>query len=478
MKIKLGVKNATVEYLCSMCRGKQVGKAGVTVEYLCTDSREADENTLFVVSVGEHVDGHNYMLSAAQNGCKAFLCQYIPEELEESGYEFSAIVASDSINALAQISMTYLSRLNMQNVAVTGSVGKTTTKEFIYAVLSESYKTHKTKANHNSIIGMPMSMLEADESFEAAVIEMGMSGFGEIELMSNVARPNISCITNIGSSHLELLGTRENICKAKLEIINGMMGSGTLIVNGDEPLLVEADVKDIKKILVGVENKACDVRAENLRYCDEGSTFDIVVGENTYRGIEINVIGKQFVYASLFAFAVGLELGIMPEKIISGLKKFENADMRQNIYELGGITIIEDCYNASPESMRAAMDVLKTISKSKKGSRMTALLGDMRELGENSKEYHREVGKYFGVVGGKLLMTMGTLARDIAVGALEGGLAEKNVYVTSDYNNYELIGATLKDILKDGDVLLVKASRAIGAERVVAYLKENLTKEN
>lgn len=475
MKIKLGLKRADIEYFCTLCDGLQAGEAEGNVEYICTDSREVDAKTLFVVSVGERVDGHDYMLSAAKNGCRFFLCQRVPEELENSRYEYAAIVVDDSIEALAKISAGYIATLDMKKVAVTGSVGKTTTKEFIYAVLKNKFNPHKTKANHNSTIGMPMSMLEASSDHDAAVIEMGMSGFGEIELMSNTARPQISCITNIGSSHLELLGSRENICRAKLEIISGM-SNGTVILNGDEPLLESADVGDNKKLFVGVENEKCDLRAVNLRYCDEGSVFDIVCGDAVYSDVEIKVIGKQFVYASLFAFAVGMELGMDAESIISGLKKFENADMRQNIYEVGGITIIEDCYNASPESMRAAIDVLKTLSKGKKGSRMTALLGDMRELGENSKSFHREVGQYYGKQGGKLLMTMGALARDIAFGALEGGLSEKNVYITTDYNNVERIGDTLLEILKDGDILLVKASRAVGAERVVGYIKSKLDK--
>ena len=452
-----------------------MGEAEGNVEYICTDSREADGKTLFVVTVGEKVDGHNYMLSAAKNGCRFFICQRIPEELENSRYDYAAIVVEDSIKALAKVAEGYLQTLDMKKAAVTGSVGKTTTKEFIYAVLKNKFNTHKTKANYNSVIGMPMSMLEANGEYEAAVIEMGMSGFGEIETMSCVAKPDVACITNIGSSHLEYLGSRENICRAKLEIISGME-NGVVLLNGDEPLLVDADVKDNRKVLVGIDNEGCFVRAVNLRYCDEGSVFDVIYGDETYADVAINVIGKQFVYASLFAFAVGREFGVDAEKIIEGLKNFENADMRQNIYEVCGITIIEDCYNASPESMRAAIDVLKTLSKSKKGSRMTALLGDMRELGENSKQFHKEVGHYFGNSGGKLLMTMGTLARDIAFGALEAGLAEKNVYVTTDYNEVERIGNTLLDILKEGDVLLVKASRAIGAERVVEYIKSRLDK--
>ena len=475
MKIKLGLRRADIEYFCTLCDGTQMGEAEGNVEFVCTDSREVDGKTMFVVTVGERVDGHDYMLAAAKNGCRFFLCQRVPEELENSRYEYAAIVVDDSVKALAKIAEGYLDTLKMKKVAVTGSVGKTTTKEFIYAVLKDSFKTHKTKANHNSTIGMPMSMLEASNENNAAVIEMGMSGFGEIELMSNTAKPDIACITNIGSSHLELLGSRENICRAKLEIISGMSG-GTVILNGDEPLLENADVGENRRIFVGVENKNCDVLAANLRYCDEGSVFDIVCGDKIYSDVEISVIGKQFVYASLFAFAVGRELGMSAENIISGLKNFENADMRQNIYEVGGITIIEDCYNASPESMRAAIDVLKTLSKSKKGSRMTALLGDMRELGENSKSFHREVGVYFGQKGGKILMTMGMLARDIAFGAHEGGLLEKNVYVTTDYNNVERIGDTLLDILREGDILLVKASRAVGAERIVGYIKSKLEK--
>ena len=473
MKIKLGLKRADIGYFCSLCNGVQMGEASGNIEYVCTDSREADAKTLFVVSVGERADGHDYMLSAAKNGCRFFLCQRVPEELENSRYEYAAIVVDDSIRALAKISERYLETIDMKKVAVTGSVGKTTTKEFIYAVLKDEYNVHKTKANHNSTIGMPMSMLEANSENNAAVIEMGMSGFGEIELMSEVAKPHVACITNIGSSHLELLGTRENICKAKAEIVSGMDG-GVLIVNGDEPLLEELEFDNVRKVLVGTSNPSCHIKAENMRYCDDGSVFNIIWGDKEYKDVEINVIGKQFVYASLFAFAVGIEMGLEPETVIKNLKKFENAAMRQNICEVGGITIIEDCYNASPESMKAAIDVLKTLTKGKKGARMVALLGDMRELGEDSKAFHKEVGSYYGKNGGKLLMTMGMLARDIAFGALESGMAEKNIYITTDYNNYARIGDTLLDLLKDGDVLLVKASRAIGAERVVGYIKSRL----
>jgi UDP-N-acetylmuramoyl-tripeptide--D-alanyl-D-alanine ligase len=318
-------------------------------------------------------------------------------------------------------------------------------------------------------------MLEADNSFETAVVEMGMSGFGEIDIMSKVAKPQIACITNIGSSHMEILGSRENICRAKMEIVNGM-NNGLLILNGDDPLLQNVDAKNNRKLLVGVTNENCDVRAVNLRYSDVGSVFDIVCGDKVYKDIEVRVIGKQFAYAALFAFAVGLEMGISVDKITEGLKNFENADMRQNIYEVGGITIIEDCYNASPESMRAAMDVQQTLAKKKKGSRMVALLGDMRELGENSKQFHKEIGRYYGGIGGNLLMTIGGLAPDIAYGALENGLKESNVYINTDHNNVELIGDSLLGLLRDGDILLVKASRAIGAERGVEYIKTRLGK--
>ncbi len=476
MKIKLGKGKIGVEKLCLWCGGTLFGDAR-DIEYVCTDSREVDESTLFVVSVGERVDGHNYMLNAAKNGCRAFLCQRIPDELKDSDLEYTAIVVGDSIDALAKISEEYIRELSLRCVAVTGSVGKTTTKEFIYAVLSSEFSVHKTKANHNSTIGMPMSMLEADTGYDLSVVEMGMSGFGEIELMSRVAKPKISCITNIGSSHLELLLSRENICRAKLEIISGMEDSDTVIINGDEPLLTSADLGNKKRVLVGIGNKDCQIKASNMRYCDDGSVFDIEAYGKTYENIEISVIGKQFVYASLFAFAVGIEMGISVENIISGLKNFKNAEMRQNIYEVSGITIIEDCYNASPESMRAAIDVLKTLSSSKKNARMTALLGDMRELGEDSSKLHKEIGQYFAKKGGKLLMAIGELGKDIALGALDAGMSENKIYMTADYQNREMIGNTLLDLLKEGDILLVKASRAIGAERIVEYLKAKLIKE-
>lgn len=475
MKIKLGKGKISIEKLCFWCGGALFGDT-TNIEYVCTDSREVCENTLFVVSVGERVDGHNYMLSAVKNGCRAFLCQRIPDELKNSVLSYTAIVVDDSIEALAKISEEYIKELSLKTVGVTGSVGKTTTKEFIYAVLSSAFSVHKTKANHNSTIGMPMSMLEADSTYDVSVVEMGMSGFGEIELMSRVAKPKVSCITNIGSSHLELLLTRENICKAKLEIISGMDDGGTVILNGDEPLLASADIGNKRRVLVGISNSDCGIKAMNMRYCDDGSVFDIEANGKVYEDVEISVIGKQFVYASLFAFAVGIEMGIPEEKIIKGLKNFKNADMRQNIYDVSGITIIEDCYNASPESMRAAIDVLKTISSSKRNARMTALLGDMRELGDDSRELHKEIGRYFAKNGGKLLMAIGELGTDIALGSLEGGMPENKIYMTADYQNSEMIGNTLLDLLKEGDILLVKASRAIGAERIVEYLKSKLIK--
>ena len=476
MKIKLGKGKINIERLSLWCGGELFGN-GVDIEYVCTDSREVDGSTLFVVSVGERVDGHNYMLSAAKNGCRAFLCQRIPDELKNSELSYTAIVVENSIDALAKISEEYIRELSIKTVAVTGSVGKTTTKEFIYAVLSSTASVHKTKANHNSTVGMPMSMLEADERYDLSVVEMGMSGFGEIELMSRVARPSVACITNIGSSHLELLLTRENICRAKLEIISGMDDGGTVIINGDEPLLTSADLGNKRRVLVGIGNKACDIKATNMRYGDDGSVFDVEAYGKTYENVEISVIGKQFVYASLFAIAVGLEMGIPEGNIIKGLKNFKNADMRQNIYEVAGITIIEDCYNASPESMRAAIEVLRTLSVSKKNARMTALLGDMRELGENSKALHKEIGQYFADRGGSLLMAIGELGGDIALGALEGGMNENMIYMTADYQNCEMIGNTLYDLLCEGDILLVKASRAIGAEKIVEYLKSKLIKK-
>jgi len=293
--------------------------------------------------------------------------------------------------------------------------------------------------------------------------------------MSHIARPRVACVTNIGSSHLELLGTRENICRAKLEIANGMEKDGLLILNGDEPLLRQMAPADRRIQYVSLADSAADYYAFRIRFEPSGTVFDLCTPNGIYRDMYIPVIGRQFVWAAAFAIAVGRFFGLCESSLRRGLSNFQNAAMRQTITEQNGIVFVEDCYNASPESMRAAIDVMQTLAETR-GARMCAILGDMRELGENSEQFHREIGEYYAEKGGKLLFAVGPLAGYIATAA-KSRLGNSDVFSWESYSedaSVREIGECVCRSLAAGDILLVKASRAIGAERILAYVKENL----
>lgn len=478
MKIKIGTGSVDMKYIAVLCGGQLVegtASVGYMASAVCTDSREAtDSETVFAVTVGERVDGHTYMRKAHEGGCRLFLCQRIPEDMADC--PFCAVVVPDTVEALGRIAADYTARRGKSAVAVTGSVGKTTTKEFISAVLSQQFSIHKTKGNHNSTIGLPMSMLEADGAEDLSVVEMGMSGLGEIDFMTRVVRPGIACITNIGSSHLELLGTRENICRAKLEIVNGLVQDGVLFASGDEPLLRAMCPANVNVKFVSFADETADIYVSNVSYDEKGSQFDIAVDGQIYRDVRLSVIGQPFVWAAAFAIGVALSLGMDMERIRRGLLAFENAAMRQSITQYKGITMIEDCYNASPESVRAAIDVMQTLAQ-QKNARMIAILGDMRELGENSAEFHTEIGSYYVEKGGHLLFTVGNIAQNIAKGAAKNGLPANAIFHSDAYDTdaaVARIGDAACEVLREGDILLVKASRAIGAERILAYIKQRL----
>lgn len=478
MKVRIGKGEMTLESLADVCGGTLFLKGldrKTAFSYIATDSREVDGETLFAAMRGERVDGHDYMGKAMALGGRVFLCEKIPEDLLDGSLPFGAVLVENAELALGRLASLYADRIPHKTVAVTGSVGKTTTKEWIAAVLGESYVLHKTKANHNSTLGMPMSLLEMEDRHTASVLEMGMSGFGEISYMSKIAKPDIACITNIGTSHMEILGSRENICRAKLEILDGLSPMGVVIANGDEILLSSLRNRGGRNLFVSIDDPEADYRAVNIRYGEGETTFDVLTSDGR-RLVDIclNALGKPFIYGALFAIATGFEMGMDEDTIRAGLGRFQNAAMRQNISEQNGITIIEDCYNASPESMRAAADIMKTLASQKEGARLVAILGDMRELGEHSKEFHREVGAYFARAGLDVLLTTGELAAAIALGAAEAGMASDSILVFTDCEERKAIAEAALSILKKGDILLVKASRAIGAEKTLALIREKL----
>ena len=459
--MKVYVKGSlTVEELARMCGGKIVGSTDKKITAITTDSRDICGGALFVAIKGEHFDGNNYLNAAHESGAVCSLAERVPE-----GFAGCAIVCESTKIALGKIAKAYKDRIAPLTVAVTGSVGKTTTKEFIYAVLSEKYKTLKTEGNFNSDIGLPMTLLGLSEDDSAAILEMGMSAKGEIEYLSKIASPRIAVITNIGSSHIGLLGSREAIRDAKLEIREGLLKDGTLILNGDEPLLAGIE----GAIYVSFENENAEYYISGIVEGENGTAFDLSVKGNKYESVLIPTVGEHNVLNAAYAFAVGSAAGLGEFEIRRGLLKYKSADMRQQIYNKGGKVILEDCYNASPESMIAAIKVLSGIA-ARKGGRKVAVLGDMRELGSYSKEEHRKVGAAVAAYSIDLLFTIGKDAKEIAESALYFGLEKENVYVFEDIDDVERIGKAIADVTGPSDVILFKASRAVALERVAKYI--------
>ncbi len=470
MKTHFSINQISFGTLARLCQGElyQGSLGEVAVRYLCTDSREADAETAFVALRGERVDGHDYIHVALQKGCRCVICDHRTEELEAS--DATAIVVNDTELALSKLANAYRQYLHCKTVAVTGSVGKTTTKDLTAAVLSAGKRVAKTPGNHNSLVGMPISMLSIPTDSEWAVLEMGMSGFGEIERLSIAAEPDIAVITNIGSAHMEMLGSRKNICRAKLEILTGLKRDGILILNGDEPLLQNLGGKSYRTIYVSLCSEKADYFAKNIRVGTDRTLFDIVCHGRTVKDLSVRLLGERNVYAALYAFVIAELAGLNEEEIREGMMRYVTDGMRQHIYELGKITVIEDCYNASPESMICALDVLRDYSQNT-GRRSIAVLGDMLELGNDSPALHRSVGAHLARARIDRLFTVGRGGTQIAVGARQNGMPDAQISRNPDVKRLSATAEALLAVLEEGDVVLFKASRMVGAEGIIEQLK-------
>ena len=362
MKIKLGMNKASMKDVALYCCGELydfTGSSGCEFEYVCTDSREADENTMFVATRGERVDGHDYIIRAIEAGCRCILCEYVPTNI--AGKCVAYVVVENSIDAFADCAKGYMGDRYMPTVAITGSVGKTTTKEMCAAILKRQFKTYFTEGNFNSVIGMPMSLMAVESDCTAAIFEMGMSGFGEIRRMSHTASPTIGMVTNVGSSHLEYLGTRENIARAKLEIGEGIIDGGFLLLNGDEPLLRDHYSDRYDTVYVGFDED-CNYQISNVQLESDGTYFELSLGKAFLYDLKIPLIGEHFAYNAAFAAVAAHLLGVHPRNIREGLASYIPGNMRMNIYEKNGFTVIADCYNAAPESMRGAINTLAALN--------------------------------------------------------------------------------------------------------------------
>ena len=438
------------------------GSIETTVSGVSTDSRKISRGCLFIPLVGERFNGHDYINKALEEGAAAVLTQQ-----DESGLENRCFIrVDDTSGALRDIAAFYRKKFSIPFVGITGSVGKTSTKDMIACVVGSKLSVLKTEGNLNNEIGVPLTIFNLDKTYEAAVLEMGMSGAGEIGRLTAIIKPDVAVITNIGMSHIEKLGSRQNILKAKLEILEALNPDGLVILNGDDALLVGMkNLLKFRTVLYGMD-EGVDYRACNINsHGESGTFFDITLGGREYN-IHIPVPGVHNVHNALAAVAVGCELGIPMEDIIKGIAGFSPSKMRMDIISFNGMKIINDVYNASPNSMEAGINVLSEIDLK---SRKTAVLGDMLELGEWAEKAHFDVGKYASAAGIELIIAVGINARFIADGAISAGHPGKQVkYFRS---NTEALDYLQKN-LNSGDVILVKGSRGMKMEEIVKGLTD------
>ncbi len=434
------------------------GDESTVITNIQYDSRQVGKGTLFVPIKGANTDPHRFIGDCFDKGAAAALT----EQDTSMGPGRPCIKVSDTRLALQQIAAFYRSSMDLHLVGVTGSVGKTSTKEMIAAALSDGLDVMKTQGNRNSQIGLPMTMFEIEPHHQAAVIEMGMSEFGEMDRLCDVARPDIAVMTNIGTAHIENLHTRENIMSEKFRITKHFDSTGVLILNGDDPLLSTLKGKCPFRTLSFGMDPDNDYYAEDVR--TEGfSTRFVCCSKDGRRELCIPALGVHSIMNALAAYAVGKVLGLDDESISRGLLNYRNAPMRQQIIGCGGMTIIDDSYNASPEAAKASLKVLAEVSK----GRSIAVLADMLELGDAAADEHYGVGKKLAELGIDILIAVGPLSRSTAKGASENGCAS---VFCADTNPEAL--EKLLELLRPGDTLLVKGSRGMHTDEIVKGLCE------
>ena len=434
------------------------GGGDFCVTSVCTDTRKIVEGCLFVPIVGARFDGHDFIDEALKNGAAGALSAKPGENRDR------VISVPDTLEALARLASAYKATLAVKTVAITGSVGKTTTKEMTAAAVSAGLRTQKTAGNFNNNIGMPLTLLTIGAEHEAAVVEMGMSAAGEISALSKLARPDVAIITNIGTSHIEYLGSKENICKAKFEILDGMEKGSVIILNGDDPFLVDRpETEGFRPLYYGIRNENATVKAENIREESRGVAFTAVYPGGSV-DISCAMSGEHIVYDALAALCAAFCMGVSPELAAKSISEVMPEGMRQRVCTMGDVEVIMDCYNANPDSMKASLKVLGA----RRGRRI-ALLGDMLELGAYSERAHTELGKD-AAENADVLVAVGRFADCVAVGAKKAGMARECVFTPEKSNAPDL----LYGIFRPGDTVLVKGSRGMRMEDIIAACEQKM----
>ncbi len=470
--------NLSIEEIATACNGRLVLRSipgDTKVTGIVLDSRKVTAGGVFVATIGERVDGHQFISDVFQKGVHLVICQKSPGQVEaEHGLSAdrwgSYLLVEDTLQALKDIAEYYRSKLNIPIVGITGSVGKTSTKEFIAGVLGEKYKVLKTEGNYNNEVGVSLTLLRIRPEHETAVIEMGISDFGEMHRLSKMVRPNICVITNIGQCHLENLKTRDGILQAKTEIFDYMQPDGEVCLNGDDDKLSTiTQVRGKKTHFFGMgSNPAEEVYATDVinkgLWGSEAVIHLAGEGKESF-GVEVPLPGIHMVTNATAATCVAGLLGLTVSRIQAGIAKVQAVGGRTHLIRLSGYTVIDDCYNANPVSMKAAIDLLAMADGEK-----VAILGDMFELGENSRSLHAEVGCYAASQGVDVIVCVG--ADSIHMYEAAKKKADRVTYFPDRESLLGSLESGVKPLLKKGSTILVKASHGMGFAEVVEKLKE------
>ena len=424
-----------------------------------TDTRAITEGALFVALKGETFDGHDYVLQAKERGAAGAVVAEDRPEYKQEG--FAVVIVTDTRKAYQDLARFHRRRFSIPVIAVTGSVGKTSTRSMIAAVLSQKYRVLQTEKNFNNEIGLPKTLLQLTPEHEACVVEMGMRGLGQIAELAAIAEPDIGVVTNVGKSHIELLGSQDNIARAKSELVRALSENGVAILNQDDSYVAAmADLCRGKVVGYGIESNAA-IRASRVVCSEKGLRFACRCFDQVM-DIHMPLIGSHNVYNALAAIAVGRVLGLTEHQLQKGLSEYRGMPMRQELIHLGEYTFINDAYNANPASMSEALKSLALLTKGRK----IAVLGGMLELGDWTVREHEKIGAEAAELGLDVLITMGSPASYIADAARKNGLGA--VYTAQDH-----AGAAdcLRQIIQPGDTVLLKGSRGFAMEKILPYFE-------
>lgn len=457
-----------LERMCEVTGGELLlGSSDAIVNGLAIDSRRVEPGNVFVALSGEHTDGHEHLDDAISRGARALIVTRSPGQLESAlsaaaDRDVAVLRVRDSLRAVQALAAYHRSRLFCPVIGVTGSTGKTTTKDFMTAVLGQRFRVVATEGNQNNELGVPLTIMNAGADTDVLIVEMAMRGAGQIAELAAIARPGAGLVTNVGTSHIELLGSQEAIARAKSELVAAVAGDGRVFLNGDDAFSgVLAEESRAQVVYYGLSD-AADIRATDVSTDEESRPrFTLTAGDQS-REVLLQVPGRHNVYNALAAAAVALYLELPIDEIVQGLTEARSSAMRmQSFVTAGGVHVINDAYNANPTSMRAAIETLAEVSAA---THRVAVLGDMAELGSLTELAHFRIGEEVARLPIDALVTVGERARRIADGARAEGMDDERIRPCA---NVDEATEVLDDILGPGDVVLVKASRVMGLERVV-----------